>query len=150
MGLGKTLQTIALLLWAKNKSKRKLNLVVAPTSVVPTGSVRSRSSRPALKTVVWQGPDRQDLRPELDDADVMITSYALLRRDEELLQSLGLALRDPRRGAAHQEPDERHGACGQEAQERPPARADGHADREPPERDLVDHRLRLAGSARAR
>ena len=35
MGLGKTVQAIALLLWAKNKEKQKLNLVVAPTSVVP-------------------------------------------------------------------------------------------------------------------
>jgi SNF2 family DNA or RNA helicase len=45
---------------------------------------------PALKTVVWQGPDRHDLRPELDDADVMITSYALLRRDEDFLHTLDL------------------------------------------------------------
>ncbi|MCZ6806673.1 MAG: SNF2-related protein, partial [Deltaproteobacteria bacterium] len=35
MGLGKTVQAIALLTWAKGKYKRKLNLVVAPTSVVP-------------------------------------------------------------------------------------------------------------------
>jgi superfamily II DNA or RNA helicase len=90
MGLGKTVQTIALLLWAKNKSKRKLSLVIAPTSVVPNWALEIEKFAPALKTVVWQGPDRHDQRPELDDADVMITSYALLRRDEELLQSLDL------------------------------------------------------------
>jgi len=80
MGLGKTVQAIALLLWAKGKDKRKLNLVVAPTSVVLNG----------LKTVVWQGPNRSQRAPELEKADVMITSYALLRRDEELLQALDL------------------------------------------------------------
>lgn len=90
MGLGKTLQTIALLVWAKNKSKRKLNLVIAPTSVVSNWALEIEKFAPSLTTVVWQGPDRHELRSELDDADVMITSYALLRRDEEFLKSLDL------------------------------------------------------------
>ena len=90
MGLGKTIQTIALLLWAKSKYKRKLNLVVAPTSVVPNWDREIRKFAPGLKTVVWQGPNRNQLAPDLEKADVMITSYALLRRDEELLQSLDL------------------------------------------------------------
>ena len=91
MGLGKTLQTIALLLWVKNKQKkRKLNLVIAPTSVVPNWEREIQKFAPALRTVVWQGADRHDKRFELDDADIMITSYALLRRDEELLHALDL------------------------------------------------------------
>lgn len=90
MGLGKTLQTIALLLWAKNKNKRKLSLVIAPTSVVSNWAREIQKFAPSLTTVIWQGPDRHDLRPELDDADVMITSYALLRRDEDFLNTLDL------------------------------------------------------------
>lgn len=90
MGLGKTLQAIALLTWAKGKYKRKLNLVVAPTSVVPNWEREINKFAPGLSTVVWQGPNRQQRRAELDKADVMITSYALLRRDEELLQELDL------------------------------------------------------------
>ncbi|MFK7989127.1 MAG: SNF2-related protein [Sandaracinaceae bacterium] len=90
MGLGKTLQTIALLVWAKNKHKRQLNLVVAPTSVVPNWQREIEKFAPSLKVVIWQGQNRERQRDELNDADVMITSYALLRRDEELLQSLGL------------------------------------------------------------
>ncbi len=90
MGLGKTLQAIALLAWAKGKYKRKLNLVVAPTSVVPNWEREINKFAPGLTTVVWQGPNRQQKREELDKADVMITSYALLRRDEELLQELDL------------------------------------------------------------
>ena len=90
MGLGKTIQTIALLLWAKSKYKRKLNLVVAPTSVVPNWDREIRKFAPGLKTVVWQGPNRSQSAPDLEKADVMITSYALLRRDEELLQALDL------------------------------------------------------------
>jgi superfamily II DNA or RNA helicase len=90
MGLGKTVQAIALLLWAKGKYKRKLNLVVAPTSVVPNWEREIKKFAPGLKTVVWQGPNRSQRAPELEKADVMITSYALLRRDEELLQALDL------------------------------------------------------------
>ena len=90
MGLGKTIQAIALLLWAKSKYKRKLNLVVAPTSVVPNWEREIGKFAPGLKTVVWQGPNRSQRAPELEKADVMITSYALLRRDEELLQALDL------------------------------------------------------------
>jgi superfamily II DNA or RNA helicase len=90
MGLGKTVQAIALLLWAKTKYKRKLNLVVAPTSVVPNWEREISKFAPSLKTVVWQGANRSQRAPELEKADVMITSYALLRRDEELLQALDL------------------------------------------------------------
>ena len=90
MGLGKTLQAIALLTWAKGKYKRKLNLVVAPTSVVPNWEREINKFAPGLSTVVWQGPNRQQRRDDLDKADVMITSYALLRRDEEVLQELDL------------------------------------------------------------
>lgn len=91
MGLGKTLQTIALLLWAKSKSKKKrLHLVVAPTSVVPNWIREIEKFAPSMKAVAWQGSNRFDFRDELNDADVMVTSYALLRRDEELLAELDL------------------------------------------------------------
>jgi superfamily II DNA or RNA helicase len=90
MGLGKTVQAIALLTWAKTKYKRKLNLVVAPTSVVPNWEREISKFAPGLTTVVWQGPNRHQRRDDLDKADVMITSYALLRRDEELLHELDL------------------------------------------------------------
>ncbi len=87
MGLGKTVQAIALLLWLKAKEGPGLNLVVAPTSVVPNWQREFEKFAPAFKTVLWQGPDRQERVGELDDADVMITSYALLRRDEEFLHT---------------------------------------------------------------
>ena len=91
MGLGKTLQTIALLTHVKQKEKKKkLSLVVAPTSVVPNWEREIQKFSPTLKTVVWHGPNRHDREDELAKADVMITSYALLRRDEELLERLDL------------------------------------------------------------
>jgi superfamily II DNA or RNA helicase len=73
MGLGKTIQALCAL--------RGRTLVVAPTSVVHNWSDEIRRFRPALRASVYHGAKRS-----LDaDADVTITSYALLRIDEENL-----------------------------------------------------------------
>ena len=89
MGLGKTVQTICLLLWlkAKEKKKKKNHLVVAPTSVVPNWLREIEKFAPSLTAMLWHGPDRHAYAEQIEDADVLITSYALLRRDEELLQN---------------------------------------------------------------
>ena len=106
MGLGKTLQAIALILWnrsqtkaaatkaaskSKSTKKKKVNgrptLVIAPTSVVPNWQREIEKFAPGLKTLLWQGPNRFVHEDEIDNVDVVISSYALLRRDEEFLQS---------------------------------------------------------------
>jgi len=99
MGLGKTVQTIALLLSvkaavekdAKADGKKKFKaLIVAPTSVVTNWERELDKFSPSLTHMVWHGADRKERSDELDDADIVITSYALLRRDEELLAKLDL------------------------------------------------------------
>ncbi|MCU0659558.1 MAG: SNF2-related protein, partial [Polyangiaceae bacterium] len=90
MGLGKTLQTIALLCSVKQDEKELRALIVAPTSVVPNWEREIERFAPSLKTMIWQGADRHEQREELESAEVIITSYPLLRRDEELLSSLDL------------------------------------------------------------
>lgn len=66
--------------------KVPLSLVVAPTSVVNNWMREIERFAPSLKAVVWMGPDREQRAPELASADVVLTSYALLRRDEEFFQ----------------------------------------------------------------
>jgi superfamily II DNA or RNA helicase len=90
MGLGKTVQAIALLLWLKAKHKdQKLNhLVIAPTSVVPNWLMEIEKFAPSLKAMVWHGPDRHAMSEQVTEYDVIITSYALMRRDEDFLQKL--------------------------------------------------------------
>ncbi len=99
MGLGKTVQTIALLLAVKSAvekdakadgTKKFKALIVAPTSVVTNWERELDKFSPSIKHMVWHGVDRKDRIEELEDADVVITSYALLRRDEELLAKLDL------------------------------------------------------------
>lgn len=74
MGLGKTLQTLCIL---KGRC-----LVVCPTSVVHNWADELRKFRPGAAFSIYHGKNRR-----LDEhADVTLTSYALLRLDEELLQ----------------------------------------------------------------
>ena len=73
MGLGKTLQALCAL--------RGRTLVVAPTSVLPNWASETARFRPALRVCRYHGA-RRSLDPE---ADVVITSYALLRLDREAL-----------------------------------------------------------------
>ena len=94
MGLGKTLQTIALLLSVKandEKNDKKFQaLIVAPTSVVTNWLREFDKFAPSLKYALWHGGDRKERKEELESADVIVTSYALLRRDEEMLSQLPL------------------------------------------------------------
>ncbi len=95
MGLGKTVQTLALLLAVKNEDakiegKRKpfKALIVAPTSVVTNWLREMDKFAPSLRHALWHGAERKERQDELEDADVVVTSYALLRRDEELLKEI--------------------------------------------------------------
>jgi superfamily II DNA or RNA helicase len=73
MGLGKTLQTLCAI--------RGRTLIVAPTSVLFNWGREIEKFRPALKASHYYGPGRKlDLA-----ADVTITSYGLLRLDQETL-----------------------------------------------------------------
>ncbi len=85
MGLGKTLQAISFLLSevTENSTDKKPSLVVAPTSLVYNWQSEIERFAPKLKSVVISGPksERGELLKEINDADIVITSYTLLRRD---------------------------------------------------------------------
>ena len=68
--------------------KGPLALVIAPTSVVPNWCREIAKFAPTLRAMAWSGGDRERYRSELESADVVVTSYAILRRDEDLLKAL--------------------------------------------------------------
>lgn len=85
MGLGKTITALAYLLWKKEKSGPQASLVVCPTSVATNWVKEAARFTPKLKVVLLHGPDR-DLKRALK-ADIVVTTYAILRRDaDELAQ----------------------------------------------------------------
>lgn len=81
MGLGKTVQALTLIQKAKEKDGKKPSLVVCPTSVVFNWESEIEKFTPNLNYLNITGPDRKPLFNKIKDNDVIITSYALLRRD---------------------------------------------------------------------
>ncbi len=86
MGLGKTLQALALIQKAKEKDKQAPNLVICPTSVVFNWESEIQKFAPTLKCLKLSGIERKELFKDIKKYDVVITSYALLRRDIEKLK----------------------------------------------------------------
>jgi superfamily II DNA or RNA helicase len=91
MGLGKTVQTLALMLHAQQRAAAageaaKPFLVVAPTSVVPNWAAEAARFAPSLRTAVVSETLKRtgaELGALLEGADVVITSYALFRLENE-------------------------------------------------------------------
>ncbi len=85
MGLGKTIQTLAHLLLEKEQGRLNAPaLIVAPTSVLSNWQREAQRFTPELKLLVLHGSDRQQYFEQLDNYDLIITSYALLNRDQKL------------------------------------------------------------------
>lgn len=87
MGLGKTLQTLALLQKAKEKDKKKPSLVVCPTSVVFNWEAEIEKFTPGLSCLNITGPSRKEMFKQIPKHDIILTSYALIRRDIEELKN---------------------------------------------------------------
>jgi superfamily II DNA or RNA helicase len=92
MGLGKTLQTLAFIeakvraRTLKGSGDRESvlpSLVVCPTSLVSNWAAEAARFTPNLKVLAMQGPDRDRHFPTLSRYDLVVTSYALVRRDAE-------------------------------------------------------------------
>ncbi|HEY6410357.1 MAG TPA: DEAD/DEAH box helicase, partial [Ktedonobacteraceae bacterium] len=93
MGLGKTLEVIARLLKEREEvDKVGPTLVIAPTSVLGNWRKEIERFAPQLRTLVHQGStrlkDKQTFKETCQEQDVVLTSFALARLDEKLLQSL--------------------------------------------------------------
>ena len=104
MGLGKTIQVLAMLynrrLAAQHADKNNTSpkdehhdalphrptLVVAPRSVVFNWVDETEHFAPELRVLAYSGAEREALRADFDDHDLIITSYGLMRRDIEQLR----------------------------------------------------------------
>ncbi len=95
MGLGKTLQSLALIAHARAKAPDDPPfLIVAPTSVLSNWAAEAARFTPGLRVATvtqsvakasrQRGPSLRELAA---DADIVVTSYALLRIDAEAYQA---------------------------------------------------------------
>ena len=87
MGLGKTIQTLAFLLHSARNGGSGPSLIVVPTSVLPNWEREAAKFAPDLKRLVIYGARRENMFKQIPKADLIITTYALLRRDlDDLLE----------------------------------------------------------------
>ena len=87
MGLGKTMQVISLLLAQPGSCAA---LLVAPTSVIGNWEREVKKFAPTLKTMIHHGATRSNqdqLAKALNEVDIVITSFALCRKDQAIFQS---------------------------------------------------------------
>ena len=88
MGLGKTLQTLTHILIEKESGRMdKPCLIVAPTSVLRNWINESLKFTPVLSLLLLHGQSRKSDFRYLKRYDLVVTSYPLLVRDAEVLQS---------------------------------------------------------------
>lgn len=87
MGLGKTAQTLAYLLLQKQAQllEKTPALIICPTSLVYNWRLEAQKFTPDLKVLVLHGAEREQYFNQINDYDVIISSYPLLVRDEEIL-----------------------------------------------------------------
>ncbi|MDZ3838675.1 MAG: DEAD/DEAH box helicase [Rhodospirillales bacterium] len=86
MGLGKTVQALALVLAERVESGADgPSLVVAPTSLMANWRLEARRFAPALKVLTLHGPERKAQFEAIDGHDLVLTTFALLPRDREVL-----------------------------------------------------------------
>ncbi|HEX7860428.1 MAG TPA: SNF2-related protein [Verrucomicrobiae bacterium] len=89
MGLGKTLQTLAFLKYVVERRNETLpSLIVCPTSLVFNWVAEAAKFTPELKVIALHGPKRAELFSEIEKADLVVTSYALIRRDADVYRGI--------------------------------------------------------------
>jgi len=91
MGLGKTLQALAFAAWL-HQSNRGPILVVCPTSLVTNWQREAARFTPHLRTLNLTGADRAQKFAARGEFDLLVTSYAILRRDVEMYRAAEFSL----------------------------------------------------------
>ncbi len=89
MGLGKTLQALAFICSERENNPAPV-LIVSPSSLIFNWKAEAEKFTPYLKTRVIYGTkrERKELLSTAGREDMLITSYALLRRDIDLYKGL--------------------------------------------------------------
>jgi len=82
MGLGKTLQVLTFILSEKQEQDIP-SLVIVPTSLVYNWQQEVQKFTPDLKVTIVSGNpnERQEQLKEMSTSDIVVTSYALIKRD---------------------------------------------------------------------
>ncbi|WP_051360042.1 DEAD/DEAH box helicase [Adhaeribacter aquaticus] len=87
MGLGKTIQVLAFLLSQRQKVQKNTNLIVVPTSLLFNWQDEIAKFAPSLKVLTIYGQNRVKNLQDLDQYEIVLTSYGTLLMDAPLLRT---------------------------------------------------------------
>ncbi len=90
MGLGKTIQVLTLL---RGLNTRKPSLVVCPTTLLYNWAAEIEKFFPNMRYLVYYGTptERQELGEKIEEYEIIITTYAIVGRDLDILQDKSFA-----------------------------------------------------------
>jgi len=91
MGLGKTIQTLALIERDRESSEKRPVLLICPTSVVSNWEKEAARFTPGLSVMIHHGGSRmkgRSFKAAAKKHAIVISSYALLYRDYEMLNEV--------------------------------------------------------------
>ncbi len=95
--MGKTIQIISLLV---SKPIEKTNLIVTPTVAMLQwfSELNTRTTKDSFKIVIYHGPNKTTSKDELMDADIILTTYAILessfRKQQSGFKRKGLTVKE--------------------------------------------------------
>jgi len=84
MGLGKTVQMLSIVAgYVEQESQRRTSIVICPSSLTLNWQNEAQKFTNGLQTLVIRGnaEERRELIQKIDNYDIIITSYDLLKRD---------------------------------------------------------------------
>lgn len=89
MGLGKTIQTLCFIHdIVRTKAPPNPILVIMPTTAVFNWAKEIQAFCPDLNVLIYEGQNRDPLRDKIPGCDIMLSSYAIIRRDAKQLADI--------------------------------------------------------------
>ncbi|RAP33903.1 hypothetical protein DID80_07775 [Candidatus Marinamargulisbacteria bacterium SCGC AAA071-K20] len=85
MGLGKTVQVLAFITQLK---PTKPILVIGPTNVVYNWESEIKKFAPSYSSLIYSGANRNQLQEKAKDANIIITSFGLIKNDIDFFTSI--------------------------------------------------------------
>ena len=83
MGLGKTVQTLAHIMAEKEAGRLdRPALIIVPTTLMHNWQEEAQRFTPELRVLDLHGPQRHERFEQIDEHDLILTTYALLWRDQ--------------------------------------------------------------------
>ena len=96
MGLGKTVQMLSIVAgYVEQESQRRTSIVICPSSLTLNWQNEAQKFTNGLQTLVIRGnaEERRELIQKIDNYDIIITSYDLLKRDIEIYKEKNYTFR---------------------------------------------------------